>query len=93
MPPIRAADFGGVEKWWELQYNNTMKKIDRVHDKMFTNVFGKVDNARALLKKVLPEEIKKRIDSGMRKDLPKILKISYFFSSTYPRQKTSAGIN
>jgi predicted transposase/invertase (TIGR01784 family) len=39
-----------------------MKKIDRIHDKMFTNVFGKVDNARALLKKVLPEKIKKRID-------------------------------
>ena len=39
-----------------------MKKIDRIHDKMFTNVFQKVDNARALLKKVLPEKIKKRID-------------------------------
>ena len=39
-----------------------MKKIERVHDKMFTNVFGKVDNARAFLKKVLPEKIKKRID-------------------------------
>ena len=52
----------GVEKSWKLQYNNTMKKIERVHDKMFTNVFGKVDNARALLKKVLPEKIKKRID-------------------------------
>ena len=75
MPPIRAADFCGVEKWWELHYNNTMKKIDRVHDKMFTNVFGKVDNARALLKKVLPEKIKKRIDF------------------TFPRQRTSAGIN
>ena len=42
----------GVEKSWKLQYNNTMKKIERVHDKMFTNVFGKVDNARAFLKKV-----------------------------------------
>ena len=39
-----------------------MNKIDRIHDKMFTNVFGKVDNARALLKKVLPEKLKKRID-------------------------------
>jgi predicted transposase/invertase (TIGR01784 family) len=45
-----------------MEYNITMKKIDRIHDKMFTNVFQKVDNARALLKKVLPEEIKKRID-------------------------------
>jgi predicted transposase/invertase (TIGR01784 family) len=39
-----------------------MKKIERVHDKMFTNVFRKVDNARALLKKVLPDKIKKIID-------------------------------
>jgi hypothetical protein len=54
--------FRRVEKSRELQYNNTMKKIDRIHDKMFTNVFGKVDNARALLKKVLPEKIKKRIN-------------------------------
>jgi len=29
---------------------------------MFTSVFGKVDNAKVLLKKVLPEKLKKRID-------------------------------
>ena len=52
----------GVEKSRRLQYNNTMKKIDRIHDKMFTTVFGKVDNARVLLKRVLPEKIKRRID-------------------------------
>jgi predicted transposase/invertase (TIGR01784 family) len=39
-----------------------MKKIDKIHDKMFTNVFRKVDNAKALLKEVLPGKIKKRID-------------------------------
>ena len=39
-----------------------MRKIDKIHDKMFTNVFRKEENARALLKKVLPGKLKKRID-------------------------------
>jgi len=45
-----------------MEYNINMKKIDKIHDKMFTNVFRKTDNAKALLKKVLPGKIKKRID-------------------------------
>ena len=39
-----------------------MKKIEKIHDKMFNNVFRKEENARALLKKVLPGKLKKRID-------------------------------
>ena len=51
-----------VEKSLELKYNSTMKKIERIHDRMFTSVFQRVDNVKALLQKVLPEKIKKRID-------------------------------
>jgi len=39
-----------------------MRKIEKIHDKMFNSVFRKEENARALLKKVLPGKLKKRID-------------------------------
>jgi predicted transposase/invertase (TIGR01784 family) len=51
-----------VEKCRELAYNNTMSEIDKIHDKLFKETFKKKENAETLMKKVLPEEIKKRLD-------------------------------
>jgi predicted transposase/invertase (TIGR01784 family) len=39
-----------------------MTKIDKINDKLFKNVFRRVDNTKAFLQKVLPGKIKKRID-------------------------------
>jgi predicted transposase/invertase (TIGR01784 family) len=39
-----------------------MSEIDKINDKLFKETFKKKENAKAFMKKVLPEEIKKRID-------------------------------
>jgi predicted transposase/invertase (TIGR01784 family) len=40
----------------------TIKEIDRINDKIFKKTFGNAKNTRDFLKKVLPQEIKKRLD-------------------------------
>ncbi|MCX6584140.1 MAG: Rpn family recombination-promoting nuclease/putative transposase, partial [Candidatus Aminicenantes bacterium] len=39
-----------------------MQEIKNVHDNLFKNVFGNVDNTRAFLHKALPETLIKAID-------------------------------
>ncbi|MCP5046173.1 MAG: Rpn family recombination-promoting nuclease/putative transposase, partial [bacterium] len=39
-----------------------MDKIDKINDKLFKDVFKIVENARTLLKKVLPDAIKSRLN-------------------------------
>jgi len=57
---------GGVEKETNIDYNNTMKakvtEIDKIHDKIFKKIFGSVQNTKDFLKKILPTEIKTRLD-------------------------------
>jgi len=41
---------------------SSAKPIEKISDKFFKSVFGKEENTRVLLKKLLPAEFKKRID-------------------------------
>jgi len=40
----------------------TMPEIDKISDKIFKKIFGNKKNTRDFLKKVLPREIKERLD-------------------------------
>jgi predicted transposase YdaD len=56
-----------VEKSVNMDYNyNTMKmtisEITSINDKIFKKIFGDVENTKDFLKKVLPREIKQRLD-------------------------------
>jgi hypothetical protein len=61
----------------------TINEIDRINDKIFKKIFGNVKNTRDFLKKVLPREIKERMDFSAIKIDPTnyVSNESYFIMS------------